>query len=563
MYPKISDPHNWNVALYARLSKEDKKEEKNGNSGLDNSESIANQLSLLKEYARRERLRVVGEYIDDGFSGGNYKRPGFESMIVDIESGKINFVVTKDMSRLGRDYISTGHYMERYFPEMGVRYISLLDGIDTGTDNSNNDITPFKAILNDLYAKDISKKIKATKHAKQEKGLFIGWRAPYGYMQSKENKNILEIDPAVADNVRYMFELAAQGKSIREIATMFNAAKIPTPATYKRVKLSEERVSPYRGLWSTERISAMLQHEVYIGNMVQRRMKKVNYKSKKCVRLPKEDWLIVEGTHEALVERNTFKKVGLLIKSRDRLRQRTHEYLLKGLVYCHECDKQLAVIMRKLAGDRETLYFVCRTYQRFTKQDVCTCHCIRVETVTDAVVEKVKEICRRYITLLDMDDITAEVNQAILTQQKRQKDSLANIKVSIEGIKSKIDRAYDDRLDNLIAEDDYQRIYKRLKAEEAELQNKLAEFDEPDEAAKDNGFGKKEVEALVRKFLEAEEISRDLAVSMIEKITLSEDKEVNVHFRFSELEIAETLHESTAGEDTEVANEEVASLHLQ
>ncbi|MCL1845971.1 MAG: recombinase family protein [Defluviitaleaceae bacterium] len=534
MYPKINNPHNWNVALYARLSKEDRKEEKNGNSGLDNSESIANQMALLNEYAGRENLRVVGEYIDDGFSGGNYQRPGFESMIADIEEGKVNLVVTKDMSRLGRDYISTGHYIERYFPEMGVRYISLLDGIDTGADNSNNDITPFKAILNDLYAKDISKKIKATKHSKQEKGLFIGWRAPYGYIQSKENKNILEIDPEVADNVRYMFELAAQGKSVREIATIFNAAKIPTPATYKRIKLSEERVSPYRGLWSTERISAMLRHEVYIGNMVQRRMKKVSYKSKKCVRLPKEDWLIVEGTHDALVEQDVFKKVGLLIKSRDRLRQRTHEYLLKGLVYCFECENQLGVIMRKLAGDRETLYFVCRTYQRFTKENVCTCHCIRVETVTDAVMKKVKEICRRYISVLDIDGITAEVIQAMFEQRKRQKNSLANLKTGLDGIKSKIDRAYDDRLDDLIAEDDYQRIYKRLKAEEAEMQNKLADFDESEKSANDNGFGKKEVEELVRQFLEVKEISRDLAVSMIEKITLSESKEVNVHFRFKQ-----------------------------
>jgi DNA invertase Pin-like site-specific DNA recombinase len=149
MYPKISDPQEWNVALYARLSKEDRKEDKNGNAKatLDNSESIANQLSMLNNYARQERLRVVGEYIDDGFSGGNYQRPAFERMITDIEAGKVNLVVTKDMSRLGRDYIDTGHYMERYFPEMGVRYISLLDGIDTGLDSSINDITPFKNSL--------------------------------------------------------------------------------------------------------------------------------------------------------------------------------------------------------------------------------------------------------------------------------------------------------------------------------------------------------------------------------------------------------------------------------
>jgi len=546
MYPKISDPQEWNVALYARLSKEDRKEDKNGNAKvtLDNSESIANQLSMLNNYARQERLRVVGEYIDDGFSGGNYQRPAFERMITDIEAGKVNLVVTKDMSRLGRDYIDTGHYMERYFPEMGVRYISLLDGIDTGLDSSINDITPFKAILNDLYAKDISKKIKATKHTKQEKGLFIGWKAPYGYIQSKENRNILEIDPEVADNVRYMFDLAVQGKSVREIAVIFNEAKIPTPATQKKIKLSEELKGPYRGLWSTERISHMLQNEVYIGNMVQRRMKKVNYKSKKCVRLPKKDWQIVEGTHEALVERETFKMVGLLIKSRDKLRKRTHEYLLKGLVYCYECDKQLAVIMRVLAGDRETLYFVCRTYQRFTKAEVCTCHCVRVETVTEAILGKVKEICRRYITLLDMDELTKQATQAIHEHQKRQTDNRATLKANYKAVKSKIDRVYLDRLDGMVAEEDYQRIYKRLKSEEADLQSKLAKLDDLDESDNDIRFGRKEVEAMVRRYLEDEEIGRDLLVSMIEKITLSESKEVTVHFRFAELEIAQSINES-------------------
>ncbi|MCL2498993.1 MAG: recombinase family protein [Defluviitaleaceae bacterium] len=537
MYPKISDPYEWNVALYARLSKEDKKEDK------DNSESIANQLSILNEYAKQQRLKVVGEYIDDGFSGGNYQRPGFERMITDIEAGKVNFVVTKDMSRLGRDYISTGHYMERYFPERGVRYISLLDGIDTGMDNSINDITPFKAILNDLYAKDISKKIKATKHAKQEKGLFIGWEAPYGYVKSKANKNILEIDPEVVDNVRYMFDLAVKGNSVREIAVIFNEAKIPTPATQKRVKLSGEFKSPYRGMWSTERISHMLQNEVYIGNMVQRRMKKVSYKSKKCVRLPKKDWQVVEDTHEALVSKETFKLVGLLIKSRNRLRKRTYDYLLKGLVYCHECDTQLAVIMRVLSGNRETLYFVCRTYQRFTKARKCTCHCIRVETVTDKVLEEVKKICRQHVDLLDMDDLTKQATKAMQEAQKRQIGNRATLEANYKTVKSKIDRVYFDRLDNIIAEEDYQRAYKRLKTVEADLQRKITDLDESVEKNRtyDNNFGRKDVEVLVRRYLEAEEVSRDLVVSMIEKITLTENKELNVHYRFAETEAVDKL----------------------
>jgi len=442
------------------------------------------------------------------------------------------------MSRLGRDYIDTGHYMERYFPEKGIRYITLLDNYDS--ESGNNDIVPFKALLNDMYAKDISKKIKATKHAKQEKGLFIGWKAPYGYMQSKENKNILVIDTQVADNVRLMFEMAEQGKSAREIATIFNADEIPTPASYKGVKLSEEHKGPYRGKWSSERIAAMLTNEVYIGNMVQRRMKKVSYKSKKCVRLPKEDWVIVKNTHDPIVDEETFKTVGRLLKSRYKTRQRTHDYLLKGLIRCDECDTALGVMMRKLSGNRDTLYFVCRTYQRFTQEDKCTCHCIRVESVTDAVVAKVKDICKQYVKLLNLDDITDELAQQILEQQKRQKNSLANIKASLKAIERKIDRVLNDSVLGSIEEEDFQRFYKRLKDEQSDLQSQLDAFDDSEV---DNPFGKKEVEMLVKRFLDAETISRELLVAMVDKITLTESKTLHVHFNFKELELAEQMHE--------------------
>ena len=173
MYLEISNPMDYHVALYIRLSKEDENE--------GPSESVTNQKSLLDEFAKKHRLSVYDVYIDDGYSGTNFDRPAFQRMIGDIEAGKVNMVITKDLSRLGRDYIMTGHYMERYFPEKRVRYISLLDGIDTGVESTANDITPFRAIMNDMYAKDISRKIKSVKRDKQRKGQFIGGKPVYGY----------------------------------------------------------------------------------------------------------------------------------------------------------------------------------------------------------------------------------------------------------------------------------------------------------------------------------------------------------------------------------------------
>ena len=224
MYLEISNPMDYHVALYIRLSKEDENE--------GPSQSVQNQESLLREFVQQHRLSVFDTYVDDGWSGTSFDRPAFQRMITDIEEKKVNMVITKDLSRLGRDYILTGHYMERYFPEHRVRYISLLDGIDTGVDSTANDITPFRAIMNDMYAKDISKKIKSVKRDKQRKGQFIGGKPVYGYKMHPTEKNKIVIDEEVAPVVRRIFALALSGMSCRKIATMLNEEGVPTPATY-------------------------------------------------------------------------------------------------------------------------------------------------------------------------------------------------------------------------------------------------------------------------------------------------------------------------------------------
>ena len=387
MYLEISNPMDYHVGLYIRLSKEDENE--------GPSESVNNQRSMLEEFVKQHRLSVFDTYVDDGWSGTNFDRPDFQRLIADIEAKKVNMVITKDLSRLGRDYILTGHYMERYFPEHRVRYISLLDGIDTGVDSTANDITPFRAIMNDMYAKDISKKISSVKHDKQRKGLFIGGKPVYGYKMHPTEKNKIVIDEAVAPVVRRIFGMALSGMSCRQIATRLNEEHIPTPATYAGLPVGKP--GPYTGLWSSERISDMLQNETYIGNMVQGRSRKINYKTKKCIRQQPKDWVVVEGTHEPLIDRETFDKVRRLVDSRKHTRSRTYDFLLKGLIFCHECGYPLAVLNRKNAKGEDVLYFVCRTYQRFTKAGVCTCHSIKEQVVTQAVVERVRQVCRNYL----------------------------------------------------------------------------------------------------------------------------------------------------------------------
>ena len=524
MYLEISNPMDYHAALYIRLSKEDENE--------GPSESVNNQRSLLNEFVRQHRLSVYDTYIDDGWSGTNFDRPNFQRMIADIEARKVNMVITKDLSRLGRDYILTGHYMERYFPEHRVRYISLLDGIDTGVDSTANDITPFRAIMNDMYAKDISKKISSVKHDKQRKGLFIGGKAVYGYKLHPTEKNRIVIDEDAATVVRYIFSMALEGMSCRQIAVQLNTEGIPTPATYAGLTVTNP--GPYTGQWSSERISDMLQNETYIGNMVQGRTRKINYKSKKYIRQGRQDWIVVERTHEPIIDRETFDKVKVLLNSRKHTRSRTYDFLLKGLIFCHECGYPLATINRKTTSGEDRLFFVCRTYQRFTMAGVCTSHTVKEQTVTHAVIEKIQEVCRDYLRadqLLPM--VQREVAQA-LAEADNEKE-INSLKARIDSLTVHLDKVYMDKLSGILDEADFQRVYAKVRADRAALEQRLSQLDRPNYSpAEQADLAKK----LVERFMETSSTNRELLVSLIERVELTEDKQIIINFRFGQLENA-------------------------
>ena len=522
MYLEISNPMDYHAALYIRLSKEDESE--------GPSQSVQNQESLLREFVEQHRLSVYDTYVDDGWSGTNFDRPDFQRMIADIEAKKVNMVITKDLSRLGRDYIMTGHYMERYFPEHRVRYISLLDGIDTGVDSTANDITPFRAIMNDMYAKDISKKIKSVKRDKQRKGQFIGGKPVYGYKMHPTEKNKIVVDEEAAPVVRRIFSLALSGMSCRNIAALLNQEGVPTPATYANLPVA--RPGPYTGLWSSERISDMLQNETYMGNMVQGRSVKISYKSKKCLRQDPANWVVVEGTHEPLVDGETFRKVRLLVKSRKHTRSRTYDFLLKGLIFCHECGYPLAVLNRKNARGEDVLYFVCRTYQRFTKAGVCTCHSIKEKTVTDAVIAKVREVCEAY---LHPDELLPVAKEAVENAGKQSglETELQTLQSRIDSLTANLDRMYTDRLSGLLPEADFQRIFGRIKLEREQLEEKRQALELQKKSPVRSEDRARE---LVQRFIETAGESRELLVSLIERVELTEDKEVIIKFRFAQLD---------------------------
>ena len=276
----------------------------------------------------------------------------------------------------------------------------------------------------------------------------------------------------------------------------------------------------------------MLQNETYIGNMVQGRMVKISYKSKKCLRQERDKWVIVEGTHEPLIDPETFQKVRMLVNSRKHTRNRTYDFLLKGLIFCHECGYPLAVINRKNAAGEDVLYFVCRTYQRFTKAGVCSCHSIKEKIVTEAVLLKVREVCEAY---LNHDELLPIAEEALAETRKRdnRESEIQSLQSRIDSLTVNLDKMYMDKLSGLLTEADFERIYTKVKTERTALEEKLKTIEKPEYSPKKEENLARE---LVQRFIDTAGTNRELLVSLIERVELTEDKQVIIKFRFRALE---------------------------
>ena len=350
------------VAIYCRLSKDDEQ--------IGDSVSIETQKMLLSGYCINQNFEIIDIYIDDGFSGLNFNRPSFRKMINDIEAGKIDIVITKDLSRLGRDYIQTGYYIDVYFSTKHIRYIAVNDGIDTLLEN--NDIAPFKNILNDMYAKDLSRKVKSAKLQRAKNGLYISAQPPYGYKVDPYNKNKLIVDDKAAKNIRYIFELACEGKNYSEISRILERQQIMSPSAYKAMN-GDTRFVKYTTQdqiykWPYQTIKSIICNRVYVGDMVNHKVETINYKTKERVRVPSEDQIVVSNTHEAIIDRETFEVINSALTNR---RNSNHKYenIFKGLVYCAECGEEMQLIAKKSKKEPKPMF---RCAKHATDRKSCT-----------------------------------------------------------------------------------------------------------------------------------------------------------------------------------------------
>ena len=510
----------YNAGLYIRLSCEDDKEQ-------SESESITNQKSLLLQYVSENNLNVYDIYIDDGYSGTNFDRPDFNRLIKDIESGKVNMVITKDMSRLGRDYIGTGNLIEKYFPEHNVRYIAVTDNIDTFLDSSNNDIAPFKAIMNDMYAKDISKKIKSSLRTKQKDGKWVGGRTPFGYKQDPDDKNHLIVNLEQAEVVKRIFKMSLEGLTFFKIAKQLTEEGINTPAQYYNFLWRSNKTIKY-GKWHAKTIRDILTNRNYTGDLVQNKRSKVNYKVKKVVKNDPSKYIIVENTHEAIIDKDTFYEVQKKIPKNVGRNEKKENHLLDGLLYCGDCGHRISVGARRKVDNR--CYTICNYYRTYMKERLCTLHSNNYDILEKAIIDSLKISCINYINKNTIKNtIKNKLNYLSNIDNKREINLL---KQEIKQINDNLDTIYIDKLNKVINEDQFNRVKIKLQNELNIKQDKLNNLIIKDTINIDNKNKEKLLNKYINDFLEMKKISRELIVNLIDKIEIFEDKRINIILSF-------------------------------
>ena len=369
---------------------------------------------------------------------------------------QFDVVLAKTQSRFTRDMELVEKYLHGKFVEWGIRFIAVVDHVDTN-DTANKKSRQINGLINEWYLEDLSTNVRSVLDHKRKEGLFIGSFARYGYCKDPNAKGKLIIDPEAAEVVRRIFSMALNGIGAHKIARILNEEKIPSPTAYKQLHGIHYRIAwknTNAALWSSPTVYQILHDQLYIGNMVQGRMVKISYKSKKCIKRAPEDWVIVKGTHEPLVDQETFQKIQMLVNSRKYTRSRTYDFLLKGLIFCHECGHPMAVINRKNAEGEDCLYFVCRTYQRFTKAGVCTCHSIKEETVNEAVISKIRNVCQTYLNVEYLQPIAERVLKESCKEEQCETEIRA-LQSQIVNLTAHLDRMYMDRINGLLSENDF------------------------------------------------------------------------------------------------------------
>ena len=517
---------------YLRLSKEDDDIAK---SETLQSNSIENQKEYIEDYLQsKPEIRVVDFYIDDGYSGVNFDRPDFQRMLQDIKDKKINCVIVKDLSRLGRNYIEVGKYIERLFPFLGVRFIAINDNFDSADDAalSNNIIVPFKNLINDAYCRDISIKIRSHLEVKRKRGEFIGAFPVYGYMRG-EDKNKLIVDPCAAEIVKEIFAMKMEGMSQQAIADELNSLGILSPAEYKKEQGSGYKTvfqTHSRAKWTAVAVLRVLTNEVYMGTLIQGKESTPNYKVRVREKKPKEEWIRVENAHEAIISRTDFELISDILQKDTRVSTgKSAVSVYSGYLVCADCG--CSMVRKKVrSGSLEYVYYVCSGNKK--NKDTCSSHRIS-ENALNLAVTKTLQLHLKHL---------ADLQESILYIRKTScnSDKIKMMVLQSEKIKGDIEKynrlkleCYEDYKNELITQGEYLLFKKELDNRIEDTKKAATELSKKKRMLLD---GRYEKESFMEKFLTSKdiELKRSLFVRFISQIYVYEDRRIEIIFRYQD-----------------------------
>lgn len=502
---------------YYRLSNEEAVEEgerKNGESG-----SISNQRNIVEDYCRRHGYTLVGEFVDDGWSGGNYDRPGFKAMMAALNLGKANMVVTKDLSRLGRDMRESSYYAEQVFPEMGVRYIAILDNFDSEQENY---MAPFQFAMNEMYLRDCSRKVKNVLNNKRQNGQYCAC-APYGYRKNPEDEHHLIPDELTAPIVRRIFEQAANGDSSRKIASDLNVEAVTPPLKHRVLnggQFSAKGAARAADEWNNTTVKRILKNRVYLGHTQLGKSRKVSVKSDKKVAVPKADWVVTENTHPPLVSEQTFRlaQENMGRGTRD-FRQYTHvrKSIFGGIAVCERCGHALCSCGTVYKGEREKYWYLSCTHQRKDYAERCEGVRIRYEDLVEVVrtdLNSLLNLTEEDIRQIARACVERQEDEARLAAEKREREKIQSRLTTIDKVVTKL---YADNAEGKLDDGRLRRMVEDLEKESTGLQNRLAQLSAANGATSiEDSFAK--FYALAQQYQHIETLDRRTLATFVERI---------------------------------------------
>ncbi len=501
------------TALYCRLSKDDEL--------VGDSNSIVHQKEMLAKYAKEHGFTNTEFYVDDGYSGTNFNRPDFQRMMSDVEEGKIRTVIVKDMSRFGRDYIMVGYYTEIYFGNCNVRFIAVNDGVDSNV-QTENDLTPFKNVFNEWYAKDTSKKIRAVFKAKGNSGKHLSTNPPFGYIKDPNDKEKWIIDEEAAETVKRIFQMFVDGMRMPEIARKLTEEKVETPQLYNLHRGRKiHRLSEFPEIWSVASVKGILDQIAYAGHTVNFQTTKKSFKNKKQVRLPKDQWVICENTQEPIIDGKTFETVQQMRKTKRAYTKFNEPNMFSGLLYCADCGNRLTI--QRVAKHRNMDNFTCATYRK-KKKGLCSSHRILVSDLERVVQCDLHKVCE-YVILHEkefVDEYLSGSKKETEKFQTRAKAELKRLSDRQDEIGRIIRKLYEDNVNGRITDERFDFLVKSYEDEGQELKRQMQDLKRSLTDSEQDEEKLSKFLNMVKTYSEIRELTPEILNSFVEKIIISE-----------------------------------------